>query len=199
MAIILNKLATEIDRDFLEGLDNQPKESFVFDDFSFPVSNLKVNPATSKPDFNQNEIEYLFDGATTETVTGAAITSHGFKKGVEGLEWYPHIHWMQERAGTVVWELTYKIHCIGGEEPIWSTPITTTTVSETYTSGTIHQISIFDPIDVSEIDTTACIVKVKVSRLGADVNDTYAGDVRFNAFDFHVPIDQLGSRQEYIK
>jgi len=30
-------------------------------------------------------------------------------------------------------------------------------------------------------------------------NDTYPVDARFLSFDFHVQIDSLGSRQEFIK
>jgi len=199
MGYTLNKTGTEVDEDLLEGLDNKPKSNYVWDDFSFPVNNLRVNPVTSKPDYNQDEIEFLFDDSTTETVSGSRITSHKFKTGVSGLEWRPHVHWIQESSGDVVWQLQYKIHCIGDDEPSWSSPITTTAKSRPYVSGALHQISSFAPIDVSSIDTTACIVKVRVSRLGGDAADTYVGDARFDSFDFHVPIDQMGSRQEFIK
>lgn len=188
----------ELEQDFDEGLDNLQKENYVWDDFSFPVSNLRINPATTKPDYNYNEGEYLFDASSTETVVGKQITKHQFKAGVPGLEWRPHIHWMQSQAGNVIWELQYKISSIGEAEPSYTT-IQSTGVVITYTSGIIHQISTFPAVDVSNIDTTACVVTVKVSRLGANASDTYTIDARFQAFDFHVPIDQIGSRQEFIK
>lgn len=199
MTFIINKIGVDVDRDMKEGLDNQPKQSAVYDDFSFPVSNLRVNWVTSKPDYDQNEIEYLFASNTTETVVGAQITKHSFKSGGEGNMWFPHIHWGQATAGVVKWQLEYKIWCANTTEPGSYTVITTTDSEFPYTSGVLHQVSSFTPIDLSIIDTTVCIVKVKVSRLGGDAEDTYPADARFQSFDFHVLIDQLGSRQEFIK
>lgn len=199
MGTILSNTGAEVQTDIDEGLNNQPKENYVWDDFSFPVGNLRVNPVTSKPDYDDTENEFLFDDASTETVVGSGITSHGFKTGVPGLEWRPHVHWIQENAGDVVWQLEYKIHCANELEPAWSAPITTTSKEFTYTSGSLHQISEFTPIDVSGIDVTACVVKVRISRVGGSGLDNYVGDARFDSFDFHVPIDQLGSRMEFIK
>lgn len=198
MAVQSDRTIIEIDQDFDEGLDNQPKENVVWDDFSFPVTNLKINPLTSKPDYNQNTIEYLFDPNTNETLYGSQITRHEFAHGESNILWHPHIHWIQTQLGVVKWKLEYSIHCLGELEPSFTT-ITTTSVVVTYISGNIHQISSFDPIDVSGIDVTACIVKVKITRLADDIEDTYTVDARFNSLDFHVPIDQLGSRQIFVK
>lgn len=196
MVVQANKVIDEINQDFLEGLDNQPKENIVWDDFSFPATALKINAVTSKPDFNQTNIEYLFDDSTKETLIGLQITRHEFKNG--NITWNPHVHWIQESSGTVKWELQYSIHCLGEVEPSFTT-ITTTSTIVSYTTGAIHQISPFPDIELTDFDTTACVVKIKISRLGADVEDTYIGDVRFFSFDFHVPIDQLGSRQIFVK
>lgn len=199
MVVQAARTITDINRDFDEGLDNDPKLNYIWDDFSFPVNNLKINPSTSLPNFDQNEIEYLFDDSTIETVYGSQITSHRFKNNDSGtLKWRPHIHWVQTSTGDVKWQLQYKIWCANEIEPISYTTITTIGKEFTYTSGALHQISKFSEINAPS-EATACIVKVKISRLGSDVQDTYVGDARFISFDFHVPIDQIGSRQEFIK
>lgn len=196
---LLTNTGEEVQTDINEGLDNQPKDNFVWDDFAFSVSNLRVNPVTSKPDYDQNENEYLFDANSTETVVGSGITSHKYKLGVPGMTWRPHIHWVQEAVGKVQWQLEYKLWPANELEPASYTTLQIDKSEFTYTAGALHQIDIFPYIDMSAFNSTAIMVKFKVSRLGGDVQDTYPGDARLLSFDIHVPIDQLGSRQEFIK
>jgi len=194
----LTKTITQVETDMQEGLDNQPHSSSGWDDFSFPVTGLRINPSTSKPDYDYDEGEFLFDDASTETVVGKKITEHRFKVGT-GVEWRPHIHWIQESAGVVKWQLEIKIVPANNAEGTFLTFLSTTD-EFTYTSGTLHQITLFPTIDVSSLNTTAALVTVKISRLGGDAADTYVGDARFQSFDMHVPIDQpRGSRQEFVK
>lgn len=195
---VLAQTGSEVQQDIEEGLNNQPKENYVWDDWSFSTSNLKVSPVTSKPDYDQTEDEYLFDDSINETVIGSGITSHKLKLGVSGMTWRPHIHWMQEGSGRVLWQLRYKITPAGETEGSWIT-IQSTTDEFTYTSGSLHQITIFPYVDASTFTSTAFQVKVEITRLASNVLDTYVGDARFMAFDIHIPLDQLGSRQEFIK
>lgn len=192
---------TEIDLDVNEGLNNQPKSEYVWDDWSFNVNNLRINPSTSKPDFNQTEIAYLFDDSATETLIGSGISSHMFKLGEAGMTWRPHVHWIQKASGIVIWELQYRLTPANEiESGSWTTLVTDENSNEfTYTSGNLHQITIFPYIDASNFDSTAFIMDFKLSRLGGDIGDTYVGDAFFKSFDIHVPIDQLGSRQEFVK
>ena len=172
--------------------------NYPWDDFDFSVSNLRVNPVTSKPDYDQNEGEYLFDDSTTETVVGSRISRHEFAQDQE--EWRPHVHWVQNASGNVVWQLEYKIWPSNTIEPVSYTSISAFTPEFTYSSGSLHQITSLPVVDVTPYsNNTAMMVKVKVSRLGGDTNDTMSGDARFLGFDFHVQIDALGSRQEFIK
>jgi len=194
----LSKNAAQINQSLLETLDNQPHETFGWDDFDFSVNNLRINPSTSKPDFNYNEAEYLFDAASTETVVGAKISKHAYK--TQAAEWRPHIHWAQSNAGVVKWQLEYKIWAANTAEPASFSTIVATVPEFAYTTGTIHQITEFSPVNMSSYTSAALYVKVKISRLGGDVADTYTGDARFMGFDFHVPIDQpRGSRDEFTK
>jgi hypothetical protein len=172
--------------------------NYPWDDFSFPVSGLRINPATSKPDYDQNEIEFLFDAGTTETVVGVQISRHEFAQ--DQLLWMPHVHWVQDAVGNVVWQLEYKIWAANTVEPVGFTAISAFTPEFAYTSGSIHQITSLPDIDVTPYSSsTAMVVKIKISRLGGDSNDTKSGDARFMSFDFHVQIDAFGSRQEFIK
>lgn len=197
---VISKGGSELDRDLREGLDNEPKGSAGFDDFDFSVGNLRINPATSKPDYDYNEGEYLFDPATTETVVGTKITKHKFKVGA-GVIWRPHVHWIQSQAGVVVWQLEYKMWAANTLEPAWTTVNTIGIDPEfAYASGALHQIQHFPDIDMSSNTSAAVYTKVRISRLGGDAADTYAVDARLMGFDFHAPVDQpAGSRQEFIK
>ena len=190
---------TEVDSSIDEQYNDTPKTNYVWDDWSFPVNNLRINAVTSKPDFDQDNIEYLFDPATDETVLATGITSHTFKLGEAGLTWRPHVHWVQEESNHVYWQLEYKVWPANELEPASWTTLSDTTPEFTYTSGALHQISVFSNIDASGFDSTAFCAKFKISRLGTNVADTYTLDARFLSFDVHVPIDQLGSRQEFIK
>lgn len=167
-----------------------------WDDFYFNATNLRINPSTSKPDFDYLTGRYLFDGSSTETVVGQKITEHRFK--INSAEWHPHIHWVQAAAGNVVWQLEYQIWPAGQTEPAFTT-ILSNAVVFAYTSGTIHQISTFPAIDMSALSSVAAQVTVRVSRLGANAGDTYSGDAAFFGFDFHVPVDAFGSKNELTK
>jgi len=194
----LTKTEAQVEIAMLEVLDNQPKGTAGWDDFDFNVNNLRINPSTSKPDFDYMEGEFLFDPDTTETVVGNKITKHAYKVGA--VFWKPHIHWAQSNSGNVVWQLEYKMWAANTNEPAAYTTITTILKEFTYTSGILHQISPFADVSMAAYNSVAIHVKVRVSRLGADVADTYSGDVRFLGFDFHVPIDQpTGSRDVYTK
>ena len=79
----------------------------AWDDLTFPVNNLKVNPATSKPDENTDTIQYLFDDTAIETVRGTGQTSHSQKMNTS---LFCHVHWIQHAVGNVTWELNYTIY-----------------------------------------------------------------------------------------
>lgn len=166
-----------------------------WDDFKFSVTNLRINPSTSKPDFDFTNGEYLFDPASTESIIGGEITSHTFK--MPTAEWRPHIHWIQSQSGVVKWQLEYKFTPAGVAESASWTTLTTIQQEFTYSTGTIHQISVFPAINMTGFNSSAINVKVRISRLGADAQDTYSIDARFLEFDFHVVVDDLGTTSEF--
>ena len=164
-------------------------------DLRFPVQNLVKNPATSKPDFDFAEVEYLFDDSSTETVAGAGLMDHGWEKGSQAL---PHIHWTQKAAGVVAWQLEYKFWDPGELEPGFTT-ITTEDQVFAYVSGDLGQISEFPAIETAGLKV-GFNIKFKLSRLGGDGADTMVGDAAFNEFDFHYQTDTPGGSEfEFAK
>ena len=165
-----------------------------WNDLRFAAQNVFVNPITSKPDFDYDEVEFLFDDAATETVVGVGQMDHDWK---EGSRLYPHIHWIQEAAGVVKWQLEYKFWNSGDLVPDWTT-ITTVEAAFAYASGALGQVSAFPSIDGADLSLSFNI-KFKLSRLGGDGADTMVGDARFTEFDFHYRKDSWGSGELHIK
>lgn len=168
----------------------------AWDDLRFAATNTRVNPATSKPDFDFTNVEYLFDDTDTETIVMIGQMPHAWQLG-SNIE--PHVHWLQDASGNVKWQLDYMIMDIGDTEPGSFTTITTTNALETYTSGVIHQYSDFAEIDMSSFNRVSAILIFKLSRLGGDEQDTMSGDARFKEFDIHFKMDTPGSVQEASK
>ena len=171
-------------------------EAADWDDYEFPISNLRINPVTSRPDFDFDEVEYLFDDNSTETVVGNGHLPHRW---LIGSDLKPHIHWAQESSGEVTWQLEYKLWNNGDSEPSGFTTLQSNGPVFSYVSGSISQITALPSIDASLIDDVSPNLKVRVSRLGASGTDTYVGDARFWKFDIHYQVDSFGSREEYLK
>jgi len=110
---------------------------------------------------------------------------------------YPHVHWIQDAAGVVKWQLQYRFWNNGEVQPNWTVIETVDTVFP-YVSGDLGQISIFPAIDTTGLNNSFAI-KIRLSRLGADAADTMVGDARFNEFDIHYQLDSWGSGEVYRK
>lgn len=167
----------------------------VWDDYEFPVNNLRVNPATSKPDYSATDCVYNFAASGTETVTGNGHFPHWWYIGTSV---YPHVHWTQRATGDIAWSLTYKIWDNGTVEPDWATADLTGSVFAYSASGTA-QISTLATIDCSSITGLSPNVKIKLSRLGDATADTYTLVSEFMKFDFHLQKDANGSDSQFVK
>ena len=166
-----------------------------WNDLRFPIQNVKINPATSKPDFDFVEIELLFDDADTETAVGVGQMDHDY---LEESSIFPHVHWIQDASGVVKWQLEYKFWNSGDAEPAGWTTITTEEVAFTYVSGDLGQVSYFPAVDCIGKDLSFNM-KFRVSRLGADGADTKVGDAKFIEFDIHYRRDSWGSGEAWAK
>ena len=165
-----------------------------WEDMRFPAQGVKVNPVTSKPDFDFTEVEFLFDDAATETVVGVNQASHKMKL---GSLMYPHVHWVQSAEGVVKWQLEHRLWSNGALQPDWTT-IETVAAAFAYVSGDLGQISAFPAISTEGLGTSFN-VKMRLSRLGADGADTMVGDAKFHEFDLHYQLDSWGSGEAYQK
>jgi len=95
-------------------------------------------------------------------------------------------------AGNVLWRFEYEIFG-NGAGPTW-----TYTALDVVLAADGYKISELTELDMTGVQASWMLLW-KVSRVGADVLDTYAEDVRFFEFDIHYLIDSLGSEQEYTK
>lgn len=169
--------------------------NYVWEDLRFPATQLKVNPATSKPVFDYTNIGYLYDADSTETLFLIAQIPHAWKEG-SGIR--PHIHWQPSstNTGNVVWQLEYKWTNVNDTEASEWTALTVTTAS----SGVVgkHQVVSFAEIDGTDKKVSSILV-LKLSRIGGNASDTYTGDALLREFDIHYLVDSKGSLMEFIK
>jgi hypothetical protein len=169
-------------------------DSTVWDDLTFPVANTKINPATSKPDEDLNDVLYLFDDASIETIRGSGQSSHSQKNNT-GL--YCHVHWIQSASGIVTWNLNYSIGNLGTTTQTWYQMNSTGNITG-YTTGNLQQLSYFN-ITAINVTGVSAIFRFKLSRLGTATTDTMVGDAKFESFDCHYEKNSLGSSSEYVK
>jgi hypothetical protein len=165
-----------------------------WDDLTFPVANLRINPATSKPDEDTTNVLYLFDDTNVETVRGSGQSSHSQKNNT-GL--YCHVHWLQTASGSVNWSLNYSLGNLGTTTQTWNY-LDTNSSMFAYSAGELEQLTYFPVTQVNVTDVSA-IFRFKVSREGGSSSDTMVGDAKFQSFDCHYEKDSLGSNSEYSK
>jgi hypothetical protein len=167
-----------------------------WDDLRFPVQNLRVNPSTSKPDFDFDTGTYRFDAADTESVVCIAQLPHSW---LEGSILRPHVHWYKTTAaaGNVYWQLSYKWAPIGAVIDASPTVLfsATAAVSDANTANH-HAITALGDISGAGKKGSACLI-MTVSRVGGNAADTYAADAALIEFDLHYQVYGLGSPQEY--
>lgn len=170
-------------------------DATVYDDLRFPATQLRVNPATSLPNFDYTEIGFLFDDGSTETLYIIAQMPHSWK---EESTIYPHVHWMptSTNTGSVLWRMEYKWVSIGDTTPGSFTSIDILDAADGIALK--HQIAPFPAISGVGKGLSS-ILSIKLSRVGGDASDTYTADALLKEFDIHYEIDTLGSREEYVK
>lgn len=168
----------------------------VWEDLTFPMNNLKINPLTSKPDEDTENLFYLFDDASTETIRGTGQTSHSQKNNT-GLNC--HIHWVQSASGSVNWTLNYTLNNGGQTTGETWRVLTSNTTQYLYSSGNLEQKTNFPATINISGEGLSSIIRFQVSRIGGATFDTMVGDAKFESFDCHYQKDTMGSRDEFIK
>lgn len=181
-----------IDTSVDEQYNDLPKTNIVWEDLRFPATTLRQG-VTTKPDFDATNLGLLFpQNDATEIAYLIAQLPHARKN---GSNIRPHVHFIQTSALEPVWKIDYRWYK-NGEAPTGSfTTLICDSPVFAYTSGDMLQICAFDEIDGSGIDTVSSILDIKLYR----DDNVVSGDILLKEFDIHYQIDQLGSRQEFVK
>lgn len=169
-------------------------DATTWDDLMFPSHSLKKVGTANKPDEDLTKMELLFPEDTTESIGMVVQMPHDWKT---GSTIYPHVHWMQAAADTVDWTFRYKWFNIGAAEVGPWSQMKLTHLSQTYSSGTIHQMSI-SPTHAGISGSGKTISSILIVKFYRD-SDPYSGDARFLQLDIHYERDGLGSRTESAK
>jgi len=166
-----------------------------WDDERTPAT-LGRQGALSKPDFDYTNLGLLMpqdDPAEILYVTNQL--PHSTKDG--DITVHPHIHYLQDEAEIPVFKIDYRFYNNGTTPPSFTTGLSTADgdgLVFTYTAGTILQIIPFPDIALTDVNPSMWY-DIKVYR----DDDVVTGDVVLKGFDFHRPIDTLGSESEYTK
>lgn len=167
-----------------------------WDDLRFGASALSPqNKNDAVPEYDTTNVGWLFDPDNTESLTIVAQLPHSWK---QGSSIQPHIHWEQASDSAVVWAYQYIWTNVGDTVEAWSAVLKDSVGSQTYSAGTLHQITGLDVMDGSD-KTLSSIIKIKISRVGGSSGDTELNDVLFTEFDIHYQINSLGSQNEYTQ
>jgi hypothetical protein len=163
----------------------------VYNDIVFDATQLKSVGSVGKPDYDVTELGLLFpDNDTTEAVGYTVQIPHSVKTGTINI--YPHVHVRQTTADTARFKIKYRAYQVGAEIPSTWTIVETSTKSTTWSSGNIHQVLGFGAVSINSDLST--LIDIIIYRNPADA---ITGDVLLKQFDIHVPIDKLGSKEEF--
>jgi phage minor structural protein len=174
--------------DVVDGFDPR------YDDIVFEMTPTRINPNTSKPDYDYTNIGFLFpQNVTTEIINITVQLPHKWK---EGTTIYPHVHVRQAANQQAVFKLDYIWYNAGDTIPTtWATYTMNEYAVTPYVSGTIANIvKGADGIDGTGKEISS-ILKLKLYR----DDNVYTGDMLVDQFDIHIEVDSLGSQEEYTK
>lgn len=163
-----------------------------FEDFKFPLSSTKVG-ALNKPDYDFTNNGYLFpQNDNTEVLYASDQFPHSMNTSA-GATGYPHLHVVQAANQQAVFKLKYRIIGRAQAVPEFIT-LTSTGYAYAYTSGSISQIITFPSISLAGVITSS-LIDIQLYR----EDNVYTGDILVKSVDIHIPLDSLGSGQEFIK
>lgn len=171
----------------------------LWDDLRFPAQGINPIGPTSPPDTEADTGMLLFTPNSTDLVAGVAQMPHSWK---EGSTIHPHIHWNAAAAGAgnVLWRLEYS--WVADEGSFTGTYATTLNNLVASPGDGVLMISNF-PLNDSGVAGTGLLISSlffwRLSRVGGDASDTFAGNARLVEFDIHYQLNSEGSRALYAK
>ena len=171
-----------------------------WDDLRVPLTNTRVNPVNTEPDF-EDRGDGIFawgfdpDSDSTWVLNFTAQTPHE-RKDSSTIE--AHIHWQPDgtNTGSVVWKLVYSVANVNGE---FTTTDTLRVVDPADGVTLKHQLIDFGEIAGSDTLRISAAIMGHVGRMGDAADDTYTGTAYGIELDFHYQTDSPGSRDEYVK
>lgn len=175
----------------------------VYEDKAYPLIGRRLTSNSGTADYNWDELSVEFSqggGMDDENDLVGVNAELPHQAKIDG-KIYPHIHWVQNSTNTIVFELDYRIQDNGElKDTTWKRMIASsdTDAAFTYVSGDLVQISRFmaggNPyIDLTGVGISATL-QFKLTR-----TDSTGGVVEGLFYDFHYEIDDLGSKEEYVK
>lgn len=164
-----------------------------WDDLFFPLTVAKQGQ-TDQPQFSATEIAYLFPQNDTSHIMYIIVQlPHDWEIGTEI---HPHVHWKQNKSGSVIYKMDYKWFDLGKDIPSTFQTYVMDENAVEYTSGSIHQLNTGSAlISGSHIESVSSIMLLKLYR----DDNTYIGDAITYQFDIHIKKDTIGSRTELLK
>ena len=188
--------------------DSVVLDTVVYDDLRVPLDRTKASAGA--PTFTK----YTDDGAgsngvylwrfsktTLNQLFFSVQLPHSYKLGAD---FSPHVHFVVPADGDanelVRWGLEYTVtelgDTIGTTSIIYTTTITSGDTVTTLLADT-HYIAVFADIDGSAITTPSAMINCRIFRdAAADDYDNVAYGLEF---DFHLPINTMGSDGLYTK
>ena len=198
----LTKLTAEVNRDLDEGLENQPKISKAWDDLtgSLIARRLESTQGSLNYDYEENAIVMQSGGDIADRNDRLIFNfqkPHAMSNDAPDNTMNLHIHWEQPSSAVREFTVQYRVQENGQpKNTTWTTvvvPANNTNNAFIYTTGTANQITRLVNIDMSAYALSST-VQFRLAR-----TDSESGDILATFVDAHIPYDQRGSRQEYIK
>ena len=156
-------------------------------------------------DLDENTVDFLPNGDITDSGKRGIFNiqlKHQIAEGANSF-FRMHWHWLQsdttERTFTVQYRKVKKTTPgeAGTAVGAWSTAETVTMNSTnnfyTYSSGTIHQITEFTAIDISDM-LISDVIQFRVAR-----EDSESGNLKVMYLDAHVAVESDGSQYKWVK
>lgn len=167
--------------------------SFIgWEDLRFPANQLRINPATTKPDADTTIGGLLFAHDSTETVTAIAQLPHAWD---EGSVLKPHVHWTKtsSASGGVYWQLAYRWAPIGEVfDADWTTIGSATADVSDGNTANQHALTVLADITATGKQISDCLI-LQLSRVHDNAADNYGADARLLEFDIHYRVNSFGS------
>jgi hypothetical protein len=168
----------------------------AWDDQQVNISTVKLptSQAPSWVSFKGSEV-LEFSASGTNKIYFTAQLSHKYKQG-EDIEFHIHTSYPDSNAGNVRWKFTHSWSNIDTAIPA-ETTVNTTIAAPTRTD--YHELDEIAETITGTSKNISSVLLCCLEREGGDELDTYAGDVKLLALDFHIPLNTIGSRTETAK